>query len=64
MKTFVSAEDRNEEVILIGDMNKLIGNGPFGVKNNNPKVTFGGKLVHKLLGTEEYILVNREELNL
>ena len=40
-------EDRNEEVILIGDMNKLIGNGPFGVKNN--KVTFGRKLVHQLL---------------
>ena len=42
-------EDRNEEDILIGDMNKLTGNGPFGVRNNNPKVTFGGKLVHQLL---------------
>ena len=42
-------EDRNEEVILIGDMNKLVGNGPLGVKENNKKVTFGGKLVHQLL---------------
>ena len=38
-------EERNEEAILIGDMNKLVGNGPFGVENNNPKVTFVGKLV-------------------
>ena len=54
-------EDRNEEVILIGDMNKLIGNGPFGVKNNNPKVTFGGKLVHQLLMDGKYLLVNNSD---
>ena len=39
-------------------MNKLVGNGPFGVIGNNPKVTFGGKLVHRLLSSEKYILVN------
>ena len=47
-------EDRNEEVILLGDMNKLVGNGQYGVDGNNPKVTFGGKLVHKLLETGKY----------
>ena len=51
-------EERNEEGILIGDLNKLVGNGPLGVKDNNPKVTFGGKLVHKLLETGKYLLLN------
>jgi hypothetical protein len=54
-------EDRNEEAIIIGDMNKLIGNGPYGVAGNNPKVTFGGKLIHKLLSTEKYSLINNSE---
>jgi hypothetical protein len=39
-------------------MNKLIGNGSFVVKNINPKVTFGGELVHQLLMDRKYILVN------
>ena len=51
-------EDRNEEALFLGDMNKLVGNGPFGVIGNNPKVTFGGKLVNRLLSSEKYILVN------
>ena len=43
---------------MIGDMNKLIGNGPCGVKGNSAKVTFGGKLVHRLLMDGKYLLVN------
>ena len=39
-------------------MNKLTGNGPYGVENNNPKVTFGGKLVQQLLMDGKYLLVN------
>jgi hypothetical protein len=54
-------EDRNEEVILLGDMNKLIGNDKYGVEGNNPKVTFGGKLVHKLLENENYLLLNNSQ---
>ena len=29
-------ERANEEVVLIGDMNKLVGNGEYGIKDNNP----------------------------
>ena len=54
-------EDRNEESILMGDMNKLVGNGPLGVKDNNVKVTFGGKLVHQLLQDGKYILLNNSD---
>ena len=54
-------EERNEEAIFIGDLNKLVGNGPYGVKGNNPKVTFGGKLIQNLLKTEKYSLVNNSD---
>ena len=54
-------EVRNEEAIFIGDLNKLVGNGPYGVKGNNPKVTFGGKLIQNLLKTEKYLLVNNSD---
>ena len=43
---------------MIGDLNKAIGNKENGVQGNHAKVSFGGRLVHKLLETEEYILVN------
>ena len=49
---------RNEWVLLIGDLNKAIGNKENGVEGNHEKVSFVGRLVHKLLETEEYILVN------
>ena len=50
-----------EEVIFIGDQNKLIGCGGNGVENNNPKVSFGGKLVLELIAGGEYFLVNSSE---
>ena len=48
----------NESLILIGDMNKAIGNGQYGVKGNTSKVSFGGKLIHNLLSGGKYQLVN------
>ena len=54
-------KSNNEWVILIGDFNKAIGNKENGVKGNNEKVSFGGKLVHKVLESGEYILVNNTE---
>ena len=55
-------EKSNEETVIIGDLNKLIGDGEYGVEGNNPKVTFGGKLIHDLLRTEKFILVNNKGL--
>ena len=54
-------EKSNEETVIIGDLNKLIGDGEYGVEGNNPKVTFGGKLMHDLLRTEKFILVNNSD---
>ena len=51
-------ENRGEEAILIGDQNKLIGNDESGLEENNPKISFGGKLVLELLAGGNYFLVN------
>ena len=51
-------ESRNEALLLIGDMNKAVGNGPFGVAGNSDKVSFGGKLIHNFLSSGNYRLVN------
>ena len=42
-------------------MNKHVGNGEYGVAGINQKVTFGGKLVHKLLETNKYLLFNNSQ---
>ena len=46
---------------MIGDFNRAIGNGPFGVEGNHPKVSYGGSLVQKFIESGEYILVNNSE---
>ena len=42
-------------------MNKALGNKEFGVSGNHEKVSYGGKLVHQLLATKEYLLLNNTE---
>ena len=46
-------EAKNEAVILIGDLNKHVGNGSLGISGNHPKVSFGGKLVQELLADQK-----------
>jgi hypothetical protein len=61
LEKIVRIEASNESVILIGDLNKLVGNEEFGVKGNHEKVSFGGKLIHQLLAGGKYILVNNTD---
>ena len=61
IKVMKDIENRGEEVILIGDQNKMIGNVESGIQNNNPKVNFGGKLVLELLAGGDYFLVNSSD---
>ena len=53
---------RGEECLLVGDLNKLVGNDMFGVTGNHSKVSMGGRLVRELIASEEYFLVNNMEL--
>ena len=55
-------EKRNELILLIGDLNKHIGNDMFGVKDNHSKITFGGELVRSLLYDGEFICMNNSPI--
>ena len=61
LKILKDIENRGEEAILIGDQNKLIGNSESGIEKNNPKISFGGKLVLELLSEGNYYLVNSSD---
>ena len=54
----VKIESRKEACIILGDLNKHIGNDDLGVRNNHPKITFGGEFVRAMLEDGEYICLN------
>ena len=49
-------ENISESCIIISDLNKHFGCDELSVRNNHPKVTFGGELVRALLADGNYIL--------
>ena len=55
-------EDRNEAVLIIGDMNKAVGNDEWGVRGNKENISNGGQLIRNLLKTEMYILINNLDI--
>ena len=46
---------------MLGDFNRSIGAGEFGVQGNKPKISPGGKLIRELLKEGEYVLANNLE---
>ena len=60
-KDLENLRSKGEEVILIGDFNKLIGSDDLGIKGHNIKISAGGKLVRELLASENSTLVNNTE---
>ena len=46
---------RGEHVVLLGDMNKHVGDL---INGNHEKVSPGGKLIRELLKTKKYVLIN------
>ena len=48
-------EARNENLVIIGDANRLIGDV---IPGNDPKVSYGGKMIRSLLESDNYVLVN------
>ena len=49
---------RGELCLLLGDMNKLVGNDEWGVEGNHPEVSPGGRLLREMFMTREWVLVN------
>ena len=54
----IKIEKRKESCIILGDMNKHIGNDEMGVKSNHSKISFGGGLLRALLSEGHYICLN------
>ena len=55
-------EDRNEAVIIIGDMNRNVGNGEFGIRGNKNKISYGGQLIRNMIQGGLYILINNLDI--
>ena len=55
LETLARIKNRDEVAIVIGDMNRLVGNI---VPNNHEKLSYIGELVRDLLFSDEYVLVN------
>ena len=55
MHELVKIEVKQELVVLMGDLNKYVGDI---IEGNHSKVTFVGQLIRNLLKTEKYQLVN------
>ena len=58
MEDVKQIEERNEDVLIIGDLNRAVGSGPLGIKGNKEKVAQGGQLIRNLIETDQYILIN------
>ena len=61
-KEISKIKERDEGLVFIGDMNCAIGNDSLGVKDNHPKVSYGGSLIRELLETKEYFMLNALEV--
>ena len=59
-KEITEIKEREEWLVLIGDLNRAIGSGSLGVEGNHQGVSYGGGLVRELLDGDrkEYFLVN------
>ena len=61
LNEIIHIKNRKESCIIIGDLNKHIGNDLYGVKGNHQKISPGGELVRALLYDGQYICLNNHE---
>ena len=58
MKEMEGIRARQEFCVLLGDLNKLVGIGEWGVPGNKPEISLGGRLLRDLLATGNWVLIN------
>ena len=61
LNEILKLESRNEFILIVGDLNKHIGNDELGVKDNHSKISFGGKYIRDLLSGGNYICMNNSK---
>ena len=52
---------RGDHVLLLGDLNKHIGNGHLGVQGNTGEISTGGRLIRDLVNSGDWRLINAME---
>ena len=62
LKEIGSIEARKEMVLVLGDLNRAVGNDELGVLGNTAKVSYGGQLVRELIGTGNFVMLNNLSL--
>ena len=58
MNEIFKIEMRGEMLLLIGDLNKHVGNDELGIVGNHAKISFGGELLRGFLSDGRYICLN------
>ena len=61
LKELQTIEQRGDHCLMVGDMNKQVGDGILGVPGNHPQVSPGGRLVRDLVQSGDWVLVNALE---
>ena len=62
MEDVKEIEDRNEDVMIIGDLNRAVGSGAWGIKGKKEKISPGGQLIRNLIKTGRYVLLNNLDI--
>ena len=58
LETLATIKNRDEMALVIGDLNKLVGNA---IPENHEKVSSGGELVRELISSDDYVLGNTSD---
>ena len=61
LKELEAIRARGDHCILVGDLNKLVGDDHLGIPGNNPEVTAGGQMVRDLVESGNWVLINSME---
>jgi hypothetical protein len=62
MKDINDFEEKNKAVLIIGDFNRAIGSGSYGIRGNKSKVSHGGQFIRDLIKNSLYVLINNLDI--
>ena len=54
----VQIENSGEGILIVGDMNRAVGNDELGVEGNHGKVSHGGQLIREMVKEYKYVNLN------
>ena len=60
-KELNAIKQRGESVLVLGDLNRAVGNDSNGVAGNKKKISYGGSLVRELVESGDYVFLNNHK---